>query len=284
MIADKSLASRAFEWGNAAFLLLVGVITVLPFAYVVVSSFSLTDAIVPRGLSLDAYRYIFSTNKVFRGLLNSVYITVVGTLINLLFTSLMAYPLSRKSLRGRSWILVMVLFTMLFQGGMIPTYFVVKWFGLVNTYWSQMIPGAISAFNLIVLKNFFQQLPDGLEDSAKIDGATDWGVLLRIVLPLSLPALATFGLFYAVGHWNSYVQAVLYLNDAGKWPIQVLMRHMIILASSSIGDSSRFSEVNIPPQPVKMAVIVVSTIPIMLVYPFLQKHFAKGVMLGSVKG
>lgn len=284
MIADKSLASRSFEWFNIAFLLLVGLITILPFVYVVVNSFSLTDAIIPHKFSLDAYRYIFSTNRIFNGLTNSIYITVVGTIINLLFTSLMAYPLARKTLKGRRWVLIMVLFTMLFSGGMIPTYFVVKWFGLIDTYWSQMIPGAISAFNLIVLKNFFQQIPDGLEDSAKVDGSSDWGVLFRIVLPLSLPALATFGLFYAVSHWNSYVQAVLYLNDAGKWPIQVLMRHMIILASSSIGDSSEFTDVVIPPQPVKMAVIVVSTIPIMLVYPFLQKHFAKGVMLGSVKG
>lgn len=284
MIADKSLASRSFEWFNVVFLLMVGLITILPFLYVVVNSFSLTDAVIPRKFSLDAYRYIFSTNRIFNGLTNSIYITVVGTIVNLMFTSLMAYPLARKTLKGRRWVLIMVLFTMLFSGGMIPTYFVVKWFGLIDTYWSQMIPGAISAFNLIVLKNFFQQIPEGLEDSAKVDGSSDWGVLFRIVLPLSLPALATFGLFYAVSHWNSYVQAVLYLNDAGKWPIQVLMRHMIILANSSIGDSSEFTDVVIPPQPVKMAVIVVSTIPIMLVYPFLQKHFAKGVMLGSVKG
>ncbi|MCC2684887.1 MAG: transporter permease [Paenibacillaceae bacterium] len=275
---------QLFEIINATVLLLIGLICVSPFVYVIVSSFSLSDSILPKGFSLDAYRYIFSTNKLVRGLLNSVYITVVGTLINLLLTSLMAYPLARKTLKGRSWILLLVLFTMLFHGGMIPTYFVVKWFGMINTYWSLMIPSAISAFNLIVLKNFFQNMPEGLEESAKIDGCGDWRVLFSVVLPLSMPALATFGLFYAVAHWNSYVSAVLYLNDAGKWPVQVLLRNMVILANSSIGDSSDFVDVVIPPQPVKMAVIFVSTIPILCVYPFLQKHFAKGVMLGSVKG
>jgi len=146
-----------------------------------------------------------------------------------------------------------------------------------------MIPNAISAFNLLILRNFFQQIPEGLEESAKIDGCTDFGIFLRIILPLSIPALATFGLFYAVTHWNSYVHAVLYLNDNTKWPVQVLMRNIIILANSSIGDGNDF-DVEIPPQPIKMAVIVVSTLPILVVYPFLQKHFAQGVLVGSIKG
>jgi len=176
-----------------------------------------------------------------------------------------------------------VLFTMLFSGGMIPTYFVVKAMGLTNTLWSLMIPSAISAFNLIVLKNFFQQIPDGLEDSAKIDGCGDVGVLFKIVLPLSMPAMATIGLFYAVGHWNQFFNAVMYINDNTKWPIQVLLREIVILAQSRIGDTG-FDETEIQPLTIRMAAIVFATIPILLVYPFLQKHFAKGVMLGSVKG
>ena len=186
---------------------------------------------------------------------------------------------------GRAPLLMMVLFTMLFSGGMIPTYFVVRAVGLINSLWSLIIPGTISAFNLIVLKNFFQQIPEGLEESAKIDGANDVKILARIVLPLSLPAIATFSLFYAVNHWNAYFNAVLYLNDASKWPVQVLMRQIVILAQGGIGDSSDFDEETvIQPQAVKMAVVVISTIPILLVYPFLQKHFTKGVLLGSVKG
>ena len=146
-----------------------------------------------------------------------------------------------------------------------------------------MIPSAISAFNLIVLKNFFQQIPDGLEDSAKIDGCSDLGVLFRIVLPLSMPAMATFALFYAVSHWNQFFNAVMYINDNTKWPIQVLLREIVILAQSRIGDAS-IDEAQIQPLTIRMAVIVFATVPILFVYPFLQKHFTKGVLLGSVKG
>jgi putative aldouronate transport system permease protein len=277
--------SRVLDGANLALLSIVGVITVLPFFYVVVSSFSATEALIPTVFTLDGYRYIFSTPTLLRSLGVSIYVTVIGTFINLLLTALMAYPLARRALVGRSALLLLVLFTMLFSGGMIPTYFIVKGMGLIDSLWSLMLPGAISAFNLIVLKNFFQQMPDGLEESAKIDGANDLQILFRIVLPLSLPALATFSLFYAVGHWNTYFSAILYLNDAAKWPIQVLLRQIVILAQGSIGDSTQMDhDAIIKPQSVKMAVVVVSTIPILLVYPFLQKHFAKGVLLGSVKG
>jgi putative aldouronate transport system permease protein len=176
-----------------------------------------------------------------------------------------------------------VLFTMLFSGGLIPTYYVVRSLHMIDSLWSLMIPSAISAFNLIVLKNFFQQIPEGLEDSAKIDGCNDVGILMRIVLPLSLPAIATFGLFYAVDHWNKYFHAIMYINDNTKWPIQVMLREIIINANSRIGDTS-IDEMYIQPLTIKMAVIVFATLPIIVVYPFLQKHFAKGVMLGSVKG
>jgi putative aldouronate transport system permease protein len=213
----------------------------------------------------------------------SVYITVVGTLINLVFTSLMAYPLAKPHLRGRQVILLGVLFTMLFSGGLIPTYFVVKAVGLTNTLWSLMIPGAISGFNLIVLKNFFQSIPEGLEDSAKIDGCNDFGVLMRIVIPLSMPAMATFALFYAVGHWNTFFSAIIYINDNKLWPVQVLLREVVIMAQSRIGDTE-MDEALIQPLTIRMAVIVFATLPILVVYPFLQKHFAKGVLLGSIKG
>jgi putative aldouronate transport system permease protein len=180
----------------------------------------------------------------------------------------------------------LVIFSMLFSGGMIPGYLVVKELGLLNSYAAVILPGAISAFNLIVIKNFFQNLPPGLEEAARIDGCSDVGVLWRIVLPLSKPIIATFGLFYAVGHWNNFFSAMLYLNDSKMWPLQVMLREIVMLSQVAVGDMSAFDPefVEPPDQAVKMAVIVVGTVPILLVYPFLQKHFAKGVLLGSIKG
>lgn len=212
-------------------------------------------------------------------------VTFFGTLFSMLLTCLMAYGLSRKDLDGRNFIMFMVLFTMLFSGGMIPTFLVVKEMGLIDSYAALIVPSAINAFNLIIMRNFFQNLPEGLEESAKIDGAGDWGILFRIVIPLSMPAIATISLFYAVTYWNTYMQAILYLNDAAKWPVQVILRQIVILASGLAADTSGMEDIVRPPeQTVKMAVIVVATLPILCVYPFLQKHFAKGALLGSIKG
>jgi len=290
LVQDRTLTNCIVDYINYFLLLIFGLAAVLPFVYVIAVSF--TDPVevakggiilFPKKFSLAAYEYIFSTNVLLRSLGVSVYITVVGTIINLVFTSLMAYPLAKTYLRGRQLILMGVLFTMLFSGGLIPTYFVVKAVGLTNTLWSLMIPSAISGFNLIVLKNFFQSIPEGLEDSAKIDGCNDFGVLLRIVIPLSMPAMATFALFYAVGHWNTFFSAIIYINDNKLWPVQVLLREVVIMAQSRIGDTE-MDEALIQPLTIRMAVIVFATLPILLVYPFLQKHFAKGVLLGSVKG
>jgi len=273
-----------FDAANIIFLSLFALAAVLPFIYVISSSFSVTAGLIPKKFTLEAYQYIFSSKTFYRSLLVSVYVTSVGTMIQLILTSLMAYGLSYRHVPGRSMLLLMVVFTMLFSGGMIPTYFVVRSTGLLNTLWSLMIPNAISAFNLIILKNFFQSIPDELKESAKIDGAHELVVLFRIVMPLSLPALAAFGLFYAVGLWNQYFNAIMYITDQTKYPVQVVLRQVIILAYGNIGDSTDMEEVPYYGQSIRMAVIVVATIPIMLVYPFLQKHFAKGVLLGSVKG
>jgi putative aldouronate transport system permease protein len=289
---DRTITGHLFDGLNYTLLSLFALLTLLPFLHVLAGSFASPESLlrskfvlVPSGFTLDAYRFVFSTNTLYRSLSVTVYITIVGTFINILFTALTAYPLARKSLMGRKPIMLMIVFSMLFSGGMIPTYLVVKAMGLLNTYWALFIPTAISAFNLIVLKNFFQQLPDGLEESAKIDGANDLSILFRIVLPLSMPAIATFSLFYAVGHWNTFFSAILYLNDTEKWPVQVLLRQIVILSQGGIGDHAQMDEgVVIPPQSMKMAVIVISTVPILIVYPFLQKHFDKGVLLGSVKG
>lgn len=293
MTHDKNLASRMFDGINYFLLFLVAIVTVLPFVYVVAGSFTTAQemaakqfVIIPETWSLDAYRYVFSTDVLFRALGVSVGVTLVGTLFSMLLTCLMAYGLSRKELDGKNFISFAVLFTMLFHGGMIPTFLVVKELGLVDTYASLIIPSAINAFNLIIMRNFFQNLPDGLEESAKIDGCSDWGILFRIVIPLSMPAIATISLFYAVTYWNTYMNAILYLNDSIKWPIQIILRQIVILASGLSADTSGMSDsyVTPPEQTVKMAVIVVATVPILIVYPFLQKHFAKGALLGSIKG
>jgi putative aldouronate transport system permease protein len=292
-MSHPTWGSRFFDTINSVILIIFALFAIVPFLFVLSGSLTASEELMLRGIvlfptkfSLDGYRYIFSTNTILWSLGVTVFITVAGTLINLLFTTLTAYPLARNEFMGRGPIMLLVLFTMLFSGGMIPTFLVVKSFGLLNSYWSLLIPGAISAFNLIILRNFFQQLPDGLEEAAKIDGCNDLQILVRIVLPLSLPAMATFALFYSVGHWNTFFSAILYINDSTKWPIQVWLRQIVILSQGGIGDSHEMgSDYVAPPgEVIKMAVIVVSTVPILLVYPFLQKHFAKGVLLGSVKG
>ncbi|RKL65725.1 ABC transporter permease [Salipaludibacillus neizhouensis] len=282
---DKTIGSRLFDYTNYFLLTLVGLTTIMPFIYVVITSFSATPGLIPKEFTLDAYRYIFSTDTFTNSLMVSIYITVLGTLINLVLTCLMAYSLSYKHLPGRNIILLCVLITMLFSGGMIPTYFVVKATGLINTLWALMIPNAISAFYLIILKNFFQQIPRELIEAAKIDGCHEIGLLFRIVLPLSLPAIAAFGLFYAVGLWNQYFNSIMYISDSDKWPVQVILRQVVILASGGIGESSSMDSDSTVTysESIKMATIVIATIPIIIVYPFLQKHFAKGVLIGSVK-
>jgi len=289
----QSFGSKLFDVFNYVFLGLFALSTLLPFIYILAGSFTSPQEFIsrklvlfPHEISLEGYKYIFSTPILPKSLAVTVFITAAGTAVNLLFTCLMAYPLAHKELDGRRTIMLAVVFSMLFSGGMIPTFLVVKSLGLIDTYWALLLPGAINAFNLIVLKNFFQQLPEGLEEAAKMDGAGDLRVLWQIVVPLSLPAIATFSLFYAVNHWNSFFQAILYINDNQKWPIQVWLRQIVILSQGGLGDSETFDKNYIvpPAQIVKMAVIVISTVPIMCVYPFLQKHFAKGVMIGSIKG
>lgn len=292
MVQDKTISSRIFDIVNYTLLLIIGLVTILPFIHVIAGSFTTVTELAqkqfvlfPTVWSLDAYKYIFSTNTVFKSLGVSVGVTFFGTLFSMLLTCLMAYGLSRKDLDGRNFIMFMVLFTMLFSGGMIPTFLVVKELGMIDSYAALIVPSAINAFNLIIMRNFFQNLPEGLEESAKIDGAGDWGILFRIVIPLSMPAIATISLFYAVTYWNTYMQAILYLNDAAKWPVQVILRQIVILASGLAADTSGMEDIVRPPeQTVKMAVIVVATLPILCVYPFLQKHFAKGALLGSIKG
>ena len=292
---NATLGSRIFDIANYVIVTLIALTTIFPFVYIIGASFATEYEIatrpmfiIPQDVTTAAYEFIFSSNKILRGFGNSIFITVCGTAINLFFTVTMAYALSKTRLRGRNFFLNMVIVSMFFSGGMIPGYIVVaNILNLKNTYWSVLLPGAISAYNMMIVKNFFQGIPQELEESASMDGCTDIGVLLRIVLPLSLPVLATFGLFYAVGHWNAYFGAMIYMKTAKeKWPLQVLLRELIILSNGTAGDMNNLDPefVQPPEQSVKMAVIVVSTVPIMCVYPFLQKYFVKGVMVGALKG
>lgn len=272
-------------------LTLIAVIMVIPFIYVIAASFATEAEIqtrpiffIPDSPTLDAYARIFDMNdmgtRVFHSLLISVCVTAIGTFINLFFTTTMAYGLSRSNLIGKKPLLNMVLFTMVFGGGMIPLFLVVKGLGMYDTYAALILPGAISAYNMIIVRNFFMELPRELEEAASIDGCSDIGIFIKIALPLSLPCLATFGLSYAVGHWNNYFGALLYLEDSTKFPFQLVLRNIVMQTAETQTDPNAL----IPEDTLKMAVIVIGTVPILIVYPFLQKHFAAGVMVGAVKG
>jgi putative aldouronate transport system permease protein len=283
-------AMRVFRAVNVVVLGGFALICVLPFLNVLGSSFATPGelatrsfVVIPETFTLDAYRYILSTSTIFRALGVSVFVTAMGTFVSLLLTSFMAYALSKPYLRGRRVINFLVIFTMLFSGGMIPTFIVVQNLGLIDSLWALILPVAINAFNFVIMRSFFQAIPDSLEEAARIDGCSDLGVFLRIVLPLSLASIATIGLFYAVGYWNTYQNAILYINDSEKWPIQVLLRQIVIVASGMNADASVVDVVP-PAQSVKMAVIVVATLPMLVVYPFIQRYFVKGALIGSVKG
>ncbi|NLP45754.1 MAG: carbohydrate ABC transporter permease [Epulopiscium sp.] len=284
--------SRFFDVFNVIFLAAFSIATIVPFLYVIGCSFA-TEAeivekpffIIPSVFQFEAYKYIFSSQALPRAFLISVFVTLVGTFIAMFFTLTMAYPLSKKNLVGRNVLLSLITFTLVFGGGMIPTFLVIKGLKLLNTYWALILPGALSTWNLIIVKNFFQEIPQEMEDSAKVDGCSTIGIFVRIILPLSMPVIATFSLFYAVGYWNNYRSSLLYISDNKKWPLQIMLRQIVLLASGNIDGASFDQEYVRPPaESVRNAVIVFGTLPILIVYPFLQKHFTKGVMIGAVKG
>ncbi|NHN29711.1 carbohydrate ABC transporter permease [Paenibacillus agricola] len=290
MTYEKSIGSRLFDIINYVVLLLFAMVTILPFIHIIAGSLTTAEGLlqnsfvlIPTDFTLDAYRYIFSSDSIANSLLITVYITALGTLFNLVFTVLTAYPLARNPIMGKKLIMFLIVLTIVFRPGMIPNFIVVKSAGLLDSIWSLIIPSLISPFYLIITKNFFQQLPKELEESAKIDGYNDLQILFRIFLPLSKPMLATFSLFYAVANWNTFMPALLYINDSTKWPIQIMLRQIVLLAAGGAGASDAAGEFAVPPS-VKMAVIVVATLPIMLVYMLLQKYFVSGLMVGSVKG
>jgi putative aldouronate transport system permease protein len=290
-----SLGGRLFNGLNTILLVVIGLVTLFPLYYVFVISFTEPHeylmkngfVLFPQNWSLVSYKYLLNTDAFKVAMLNSTFLATVGTGLSLIFTAAMAFGMSRKRLRGRKIMMMMVLLTILFNPGIIPNYIVVRDFGLINSIWSLIIPVLVSGWNVILMKSFFDSIPVELEDAAMIDGCTDLGTFFRIVLPLSAPALAAFGLFYAVGYWNTFFNAILYINDFTKVPLQVVLRNMLIESDTTTGGAAAvemMSENQLPTQTLKMAAVVIATVPILAVYPFLQKHFAKGVMLGSVKG
>ncbi|KIF71606.1 ABC transporter permease [Streptomyces sp. AcH 505] len=270
---------------------IAAIVTVMlyPFLYVVASSFATPAAansggLLPTAFSLDAYRSIFSGNVVTRALLVSIGVTAGGTALSVLFTVTTAYGLSRtKDVPGSKVALYLILVTMLFGAGIIPQYLLIRNLGLVDSYWSLMLPGMVSAFNLVVVRNFFMEIPAELMESARIDGAGELRILLRIVLPLSKAVIAVIALFYAVGYWNNFFNAMLYLNDSTKWPMSQVLNEYV-LQGGQLSTVTDVQQARPPSQTVQMAVVVIATVPILAVYPFAQRYFTKGVLTGAIKG
>ncbi|WP_127580197.1 carbohydrate ABC transporter permease [Paenibacillus koleovorans] len=286
----RSPGERVADLVLYAIMWMVIAITCYPFVYV--ASMSISNPIHaidqsvwlwPRGFSLEAYRRVFENPDVLRSYANTLYYTGAGTLINIALTLTAAYPLARRSFGMRKPIMMMIVLTMFFSGGLIPNFILIKELGLYNTPWAILLPTAASAFLIIVARTFLQGIPEELFESAKMDGANDLLVLFRIVLPLSKPIVAVLGLFYAVSHWNSYFPALLYLPDAKLQPLSLYLMKIVVRGSNEMLQGVLDADASMYIVQLKYAMIIVAVVPILLVYPFMQKHFVKGVMIGSVK-
>lgn len=274
------------------FLIILGLLMLLPLASVISKSVSEEWAVVsgkvgilPVGFQLDTLQQVISSSMFIRAFGISVGITVVGTLISIFMTALTAYPLSKRHLPGISSIMVLFVFTMLFSGGLIPNYLLMRELRLIDNLWVLILPGMISVFNLLVIKSYYESLPEALEESARIDGAKTYTILFNIILPLSLPVLATIALFYAVGYWNDYFGPMIYINDTSLKTLQLYLQDVVMDANTANATSKSVDDLmNMSPEGIRAATVVASTVPIICVYPFLQKYFIKGVLIGSVKG
>lgn len=279
---------KAFVIINTVVLLLISAIMLYPAIYVIAASFSEETAILrgdvflyPVRAHLKAYQKVFVYPMLWKSYSNTLLYTVLGTAINLILTVFGAWALSQKKMVGRRFFTLMCTFTMFFGGGMIPTFLVVKGLGLLNTIWGILLPGAVSTYNMILMRTFFRQIPESLVEAAELDGCKDFGVLFRIVLPLSLASLMTIGMFYAVGHWNGYFPAVMYLTTNKELnPLQIILRQVVLL--NEIVENASSTE-NVMAEGIKYATIVVAMLPMLCIYPFVQRYFVKGVMIGSVK-
>ncbi|GGD56838.1 carbohydrate ABC transporter permease [Paenibacillus nasutitermitis] len=281
---------RIFQLFNVIFLGLVGSVSIIPIVNVWAQSFSGANAILngkvllwPVNFTLINYDYVLHNETIWRAFAISIFLASVGTMINLVMTSSLAYPLSRPEYRGSRVILLFIMFTMIFSAPLVPVYLWIKQLQLLDTLWVLIIPGAISAFNFFVMRSFFQSIPSELIDSGRMDGCGEARILWGIVLPLTKPVMATIGLFYAVNHWNNYTSAVYFINDRKLYPLQVKVQEIISNASMVMQEGVSIDISQMTPEGIKMAVVLVSALPMIIVYPFLQRYFVKGLLIGSIK-
>lgn len=296
-IHKKSPGEIIFEVLNTGFLSFLCVVMLYPLIHVLFASVSNGYELMahtgllfkPAGFSLEAYRKVFTNPMIMRGFGNTFFLLVIGVSVNILMTSMAAYVLSRKNVYWKNFIMKMIVFTMFFQGGLVPFFLQVKALGLLDTLWSVIFAFAISAFNMIIMRTYFMTIPDSLEESAKMDGANDFTVLFRIILPVAKPVVATMVLYYGVARWNGYFYVMIFLNDRIKYPISLILRE-ILIANSMMGIeggggiAENMEDDDLIIDTIKFATTMIATVPILLIYPFLQKYFVKGAMIGSVKG
>ena len=292
----KSASRIAFEIFNVVFMIVLCAVMLYPFIFTFSASVSNSAQVaagnvklLPKGFNLESYKTVLGYQKVWVAYGNTIIYTVVGTAVSLALTICGAYPLSRSDFYGKGVFVFFITLTMIFSGGLIPTFLVVRGIHLYNSMWAVILPGALSTMNMIIMRTFFQGIPDALEEAATIDGCSDFQILVKIILPLSTASLMTIGMFYAVGYWNSWFPALIYLRDAEKYPLQLLLRQIVLQnqindlisqqSGTTIEDTTKMVS-----ETVKYAVVMVATIPILCVYPFVQKYFVKGALVGSIKG
>jgi len=288
----KSIGERVFDGSITFFLILAMMITLYPFIYIF--SMSISDPnevasqsiwLLPKGFSLDSYKIAFENPDLWRSYYNTLWYTIIGTALNVFMTIMGAYPLSRRNFQLRHFFMVVIAITMFFSGGLIPMFILINKLHLYNTRWALIIPGAVSAWNLVLARVFFQStIPDSLPEAAKLDGCSEGGILFRIVMPLSMPIIAVLTLYYAVGHWNSYFGALLYLPNPKLQPVQIyLMKVLIEQTEEALGGMQDVGARSMLAAQMKYTIIIIVVLPILCVYPFLQKYFVKGVMIGAIK-
>ena len=290
-IKNASLSDIIYKCVIVIILTLFAVICLYPLYYVLVCSVTpYSDYLAnplrlfPKSFDFSSYKKLFSFNLIYSGYKVTVIITLLGTLLNILLMCLTAYPLSKKDLKGRNFILKMITFTMFFNGGMIPNFYLMRSLKLLDTIWVLIIPGCLGAYNLILMKNFISQIPASLEESAYLDGANEFQVLFKIIIPLSKPAIATFTIFHVVSQWNSYFNAIIYVNKRALWPLMLVLRELVVEDGMSMIDQNSTANAITHIFTLKMATIIICVLPILCIYPFMQKFFTKGILVGSVKG
>ncbi|MBM7654468.1 carbohydrate ABC transporter permease [Neobacillus cucumis] len=291
----KSKEDKIFDVVNTVFLTLICLAVLYPLYFVIIASISNPNMVYngevwlfPKEITFEGYKRIFSDPKIWLGYKNTVIYTVVGTVVQVSLTLMAAYALSRKDFYGKSFFMMVILFTMFFNGGLIPTYLVVKDLGMLNTIWAMILPKAVAVWNLIVARSFFEEnIPNELLEAGKIDGCSNTKFFLKVVLPLSKPIIAVMVLFYAVGQWNSYFDALIYLNDESLYPLQLILRNILTqnqLSVKMLSDLDNLAAQQQVGEIIKYGIIIVGALPLLIVYPFVQRHFVKGVLIGGVKG